>query len=222
MSTPFFIRNESGFVRVRESEKIKIVTDVSKTAGCYRVENKWAWRIRVDQQLMRGSGRMFPNAFARELGCELGDKIKVDSAFGYVTVSWPTNSASGASLGSIRFALEQLGAAVGDYLFIIADSFQIQFRLLRQKQLVEERSIAKLARLVGVVNPKESDDVLTQIADALEVDDQLSEPLEQQIRDVLLSRGEDDLYELIQPPKLSMDQYLDRIGDVLGDTYTSD
>ena len=217
LNTPLFVRNESGLVRVREDEEMVIATDISKTAGCYLVNGKWAWRAKVDQQMLKGSGRMFPNAFARELGCDLGDKIEVGSAFGNITISWPAGSTTGAAFGSIRCALEGLGAADGDYVFLIAHDRQIEFQLLRQEQLERESSAAKLARLVGVVDPKESEQLLSQIAAALEVDQQDSAPLELQIRDVLLSRGEDDLGDIIEPPKLSVGQYLDRIGSVLGD-----
>ena len=214
--TPLFVRNESNVVRVRENEEVTIATNISKTAGCYRVKDKWAWRAKVDSQLMRGSGRLFPNAFARELGCDLGDKIRVGSAFGNITISWPAGSTTGAAIGSIRPALKGLNAAVGDYVFIIAHDRQIEFLLLRKEQLEMESPIAKLACLVGVLGPKDSEDLLSRVAVALEVAHQGSGSLEQQIRDVLLSRGEDALCQLIKLPKLSMDQYLVRIGSVLG------
>ena len=217
LNTPLFLRNESGLVRVREHEEMTIATDILKTAGCYRVDGKWAWRARVDQQLLKGSGRTFPNAFARELGCELGEKIEVGSAFGNVRISWPAGSITGAALGSIRCALEGLGATNGDYVFIIANDRQIEFQLLGQEQLDRDSGAKRLARLVGVVDPMDSSDLISQIAAALEVDQQSSPPLERQIRDVLVTRGEEKLGNLIETPKLSMDQYLDRIGSVLTD-----
>ena len=216
LNTPAFVRNESGLLRVRDNEVVTITTDIEKTAGCYRMSTKWVWRVKVDQQMMRGSGRMLPNAFARELGCKLGDKMEVHSAFGKVTVSWSERSATGAALGSIRAVLEELGAEAGDYVFLIAHDRHIGFRLLRQEQLEKESSLGKLARLVGVFSPTNSDGVLRQIADALMVAHQSSGPLEQHIRDALLSRGEAELCDLIGIPKMSMDQYLDRIGSVLG------
>ena len=217
VNTPLFVRNESGLVRQREDEKVVIATNISKTACCYRLNGKWAWRAKVDQQLLRGSGSILPNAFARELGCDLGDKIEVGSAFGNITISWPTGSTTGATLGTIRYVLKGLGAADGDYVFIIANDRQIEFQLLRQEKLERESAAVKLAHLVGVVDPKESNQLLPQIAGAFDVDQQENAPLEQQIRDVLLSRGEDELGDLIKPPKLSMDQYLKRIGSVLED-----
>ena len=167
--------------------------------------------------IAEGKRSILPNAFARELGCDLGDKIEVGSAFGNITISWPTSSTTGATLGTIRYVLKGLGAADGDYVFIIANDRQIEFQLLRQEKLERESAAVKLAHLVGVVDPKESNQLLPQIAGAFDVDQQENAPLEQQIRDVLLSRGEDELGDLIKPPKLSMDQYLKRIGSVLED-----
>ncbi len=216
LKTPLFVGYESGLVRMRENEEVVIVTDISKTAGCYLVNGKWAWRTKVDQKLLKGSGRIFPNAFARELDCDLGEKIEVGSVFGNITISWLAGSISGATLGSIRCALKGLGATDGDYVFIIAHDHKIEFQLLRQKQLEGESAAAKLAYLVGVVDQKDSENLLAQIATALKIDQCSSAPLEQQIRDVLLSRGEDELGDLIEPPKLSIDQRLYRIGSVLG------
>ena len=215
LNTPLFVRNESNLVRLRENEEVRIATDISRTAGCYRIEDKWAWRAQVDSHLMRGSGRLFPNAFARELGCELGDKIEVESAFGKITVTWSAGSTTGAALGSIRTALKGLNAEIGDYLFVIAHNRQIEFLLLRQKQLETNNAIVKLARLVGVLYAKDSENLLPCIATALCIE-QGNEPLERQIRDALLNRGEHELCRFLELPKLTMDQYLDRIGSVLG------
>ena len=217
LNTPLFVRDEADVIRVRQDEEVVIATDISKTAGCYRVNDKWAWRAKVDHQLLRGSGRLFPNAFAREVGCDLGDKIVVGSAFGNVTISWLAGSTTGASIGSIRSALLGLGAAEGDYVFVIAHDDQIEFQWLRREQVENGSAAEKLALLVGVVDAEDSEFLNSQIAAALAVDRQRGGPLEQQIRDVLLSRGEDELGSLIQPPKLSIDEYLDRIGSVLGD-----
>ena len=217
LSTPLFVRDDSDLIRLRHDEEVTIATDMSKTAGCYRVGDKWAWRTKVDRQLLRGSGRSFPNAFARELGCDLGDKVEVNSTFGHITISWPSSSISGAAIGSIRSALEGLSASEGDYVFIIADGRQIDFQMLRQEQLQAEDTVVRLAGLVGVTDIESSKNLLPKIAAALGVDhQQLDGPLEQEIRDVLLGRGEEDLGVLIELPKLSIEQYLDRIGAALG------
>ena len=217
LSTPLFVRNEAGLVRVRQDEEVAIVGEISNTAGCYLTDNRWSWRAKIDHNMLRGSGSSIPNAFARELGCDLGDKVLLASRFGNVTVSWPPNSIAGATLGSVRAVLVELEAKEEDYLFVISCDSEVEFRLLRN-DLVESRSgHEKLASLVGVIGPLENWNLLSPIARALLVDEQHGAALEQRIRDVLLSRGEIDLADLIEPPELSIDQYLDRIGSVLGE-----
>ena len=221
LSTPLFVRNESNVVSLRQNEEVTIATDIRKTADCYRLKDGWAWRVRVDSQLMKGSGRLFPNAFARELGCELGQKIQVSSRFGAITISWPMGSTTGATIGSIRTALEGLDAAIGDYVFVVSHNGRIKFLLLRQHELETQNATARLARFVGVRFPEESENLLPAIAVALCVD-KGSEPLERHIRDALLDRGENELCNYIELPKMTMDQHLDRIGSVLGGSETRD
>lgn len=215
-----FVRSESGTIRVREDEEINIDTDISKTANCYQIGGRWAWRVKVDDQLLRGSGRLCPNAFAQELGCNIGDKIKLDSTYGPVTISWQRGTIAGAGIGSIRQALYELNAANGDYVFVIAGDNYVEFQILHKEILDGTKNrLKKLARLVGVKKIEASDDaVLTAISAAFRIEKQSDTALEQQVKDMLIRRGEDDLADLIKPPKLSMDEYLNRIGATLSST----
>ena len=218
LSTPLFVRTQSGTVHVSQEENVTINAHISKTMNCYLINGRWAWRVKVDHQLLRGSGHMCPNAFAQKLGCNLGDKIKLDSIHGFVTVSWQRDSATGAALGSIRPALQELNAEDGDYVFVIAEDKYVEFQVLQKKILDgDENCLTKLARLVGVRDIEDSDDaVLRSVAAAVGFDKSNDATLEHHVRDFLLSRGEDDLADLIKPPRLSMDEYLQRIEATLG------
>ena len=213
LNTSLFVRTDSGTVHVSQEENVIIDTDISQTANCYQINRQWAWRVKVDHQLLRGSGRLCPNAFAQELGCTLGDKIELDSAHGFVTVSWPRTSTTGAAIGSIRRALQELNAEDGDYVFIIAEDNSVGFQVLHKKKLEgDENCLTKLARLVGVREIEDSDEgVLRSVAAAVGIDKSNDAAIEHRVRDFLLSRGEDDLADLIKPPRLSMDEYLQRI-----------
>ena len=217
LNTPLFIRTESGLIRVREGEEISIHTDISKSANCYQIGGRWAWRVKVDDQLLRGSGRLCPNSFAQVLGCNIGNKIKLPSAYGLVTISWQRDSIAGAGIGSIRQALQELNAANGDYVFVIAEDNYIDFQILHKEMMEsDENCLRKLARLVGVLKLEDSEDaILRAIVAAVGVDKQCDVALEQHVKDMLISRGEDDLADLIKPPKLSIDEYLNRIGATL-------
>ena len=220
LNTPLFVRTESGTIRVREEEDITINTDISKTANCYQISGRWAWRVKVDDQLLRGSGRLCPNTFALELGCNIGDKIKLDSAYGPVTISWQRGNISGAGIGSIRQALHELNAADGDYVFVIAGDNYVDFQILHNEILEGTNNrLKKLARLVGVKKIEDSEDaVLKAICAAFGIGNQSDIAAEQQVNDTLISRGEDVLADLIKPPKLSVDEYLNRIGATLSNT----
>lgn len=213
LNTSLFVRTDSGTVHVSQEENVIIDTDISQTANCYQINRQWAWRVKVDHQLLRGSGRLCPNAFAQELGCTLGDKIELDSAHGFVTVSWPRTSTTGAAIGSIRRALQELNAEDGDYVFVIAEDNSVGFQVLHKKKLEgDENCLTKLARLVGVREIEDSDEgVLRSVAAAVGIDKSNDAAIEHRVRDFLLSRGEDDLADLIKPPRLSMDEYLQRI-----------
>lgn len=225
INTPLFLRTESGTVRVRRGKNVvidtDIDTDISKTANCYRINGHWSWRIKINGQLLRGSGRLCPNAFARELGCNLGDKIKLDSSHGLVTVSWQRASVTGAAIGSIRRALQELKAVDGDYVFLIAERNYVGFQVLHKEILEgDETNLTKLARLVGIQEIENSDDavLIRSIATAVGVGKQNNNALEQRVRDILIGRGENELADLINPPKLSMDKYLERIVATLGNS----
>ncbi len=218
LNTPLFVRTDSGTVHMSQEENVVIDADISQTANCYQINEQWAWRVKVDHQLLRGSGRLCPNAFAQKLGCNLGDKIELESAYGFVTVSWPRTSTTGAAIGSIRRALQELNAEDGDYVFVIAGDNSVGFQVLHKKILEgDKNSLTKLARLVGVREIEDSDEgVLKSVAAAVGIDKANDVTLQHQVRDVLMSRGEDELADLIEPPKLSMDEYLKRIEDALG------
>ena len=218
LNTPLFVRTDSGTVHVSQKENVIIDTDISKTANCYQINGQWAWRVKVDYQLLRGSGRLCPNAFAQKLGCNLGDRIELDSSHGFVTVSWPRASTNGAAIGSIRRALQELNAEDGDYVFVIAEDNYVGLQVLHKKILEgDENCLTKLARLVGVRKIEDSDDaVLRSVAAAVGIDKSNDVTLAHQVRDFLLSRGEDELADLIKPPRLSMDEYLQRIEATLG------
>ena len=218
LNTPLFIRTDSGLVRVREGEEITIRTNISNSANCYQIGGQWAWRVKVDDQLLRGSGRLCPNAFAQVVGCSIGNKIKLQSRYGPVTISWQRDSVAGAGIGSIRQALQKLNATNGDFIFIIANGKFIDFQILHKEILDnDENQLRKLARLVGVLEIEDSEDeILGAILTAIGVNKQCDNKLQQHVKDTLISRGEGDLADLIKLPKLSVDEYLNRIGATLG------
>ena len=147
INTPMFTKDEDGIVRVRDADiSIDFSTDITKTAACYQSpDGSWYWRVLVDKDVARGSGRLVPNAFAQELGCNIGDKIEVDTTYGPLTFSWPLASTTGASIGSLRSALASCQAEIGDFLFVRATKPKMTFERLSKEIL--ESSLSDLGRL---------------------------------------------------------------------------
>jgi hypothetical protein len=214
-----FTRDKDGYVRLRrEGETVELDLDITKTATCYAANGGgWIWRLEVDAQLQRGSGRALPNAFAQYIGCGLGEKIDVESNFGPVVFSWPMSSSAGASVGSLRPVIEHFDAVAGDCLFLTCSDGALDFGHLPRAELdsIEE----KLARAVALVGRDWSDNregLINSLCQAL-----LIEPSDDPDQDIaacrsrLISRGDSDIANLLGKPKLSVDDYLSNMERML-------
>ena len=201
LNTPRFTKDENGIIRIRDVEDgINIKTDITKAAACYfSDEGIWCWRKKIDKDTVRGSGCLIPNAFAQHLGCDIGNKIKVSTEFGLITLSWQLTSTTGAYIGSLRQVINCHGADLGDYLFIKATKPDVTFILLEQEQVESAHSnLVKLALLLGRVECQTEDEAVFEIATALGINQTTDEVTLTEARRKLMSKGETDLVQLIQ------------------------
>ena len=215
INTPMFTKDENGIVRVRDAEvAVDFSADITKTAACYQSsDGTWCWRVLVDKDVARGSGRMVPNAFAQELGCSIGDKIEVDTTVGQLTFSWLFTSATGASIGSLRSALASCQAEIGDFLFVRATKPKVTFERLSKEVLDSTQSdLGRLSLLVGCGEIDDDSDALERIATALANSKTSEQDILLESRRILNARGETELAELIPSPTLSMDDYVANMG----------
>ncbi|MCU7859763.1 MAG: hypothetical protein KZQ86_07995, partial [Candidatus Thiodiazotropha sp. (ex Lucinoma kastoroae)] len=215
LSTPLFTKDENGIVRVRDTERgFSVSTNIEKAAACYLTDDgTWCWRVKIDKDIVRGSGRLIPDAFAQQLGCDIGNKIEVSTECGLITLSWPLSSTTGASIGSLRQAMNYHGASLGDYLFIKATKPSVKFMRLDQHQVETANSnLIKLALLLGCKCCGTEDEAASEVATALGLTYTSKEAMLVESRQVLISRGEKELAELIDPPKLSVDDYINDMG----------
>ncbi len=218
LNTPMFTRDDSGIVRVRRSSlDIDVSTDIEKTAACYCTDEcVWYWRIEVSPAMMRGSGRLMPNAFAQQLGCNLGDKIEVKSECGPITLSWPLSSATGATIGSVRCALSHYDAKIGDFLFVKATSPIVTFGFLRKESLDTAASnLSRVAFLLGCGPTSSDSEALKVIMRLLRVSRSTDDERYIEIRRLFQARGEVELSEMIPSPSLSVDDYISNMGKLL-------
>lgn len=217
LSTPMFTKDDSGTVRVRDgSQGIEVTTNIGKTAACYMAtDGTWYWRVCVDDNLVRGSGRLVPNAFAQLLGCALGEKIEIDSECGPITVSWPLASTTGASIGSLRPAIANCNAQPGDYLFVKATKPLMTFECLRAETLSNaENSVFRLSLLLGCLASENDVDAIRHISRALGVDLPSVDDNRSAARRILQSRGETELANLIAETSLSVDDYIANMSEL--------
>ena len=164
--------------------------------------------------MARGSGRLVPNAFAQILGCDLGQKIEVESECGRITVSWPLASTTGASIGSLRQAIAHCDAELGDYLFVRATKPEITFAHLDEVVLKNATTpLVRLALILGCENPVD-DDAIQKISGALGITGLSGNESLMAARRLLQARGETDLAEWIAAPTLSVDDYISNMGEL--------
>lgn len=202
LKTPKFV-SKNGVVRVRGSkDAVRMATDISKASACYRFgRGVWGWRAKIDKDAVRGSGRSIPRAFARKLGCDIGDKIKVPTEFGEVTLSWPMASTAGASIGSLRRVLDHHGARPGDYLFVKATEPVVTFSFLKREKVDNAGSgPVRLALLLGGVGCATKTDAIARISAALDIGRTPKAGILAEAGRRLAARGETALAALISDP----------------------
>lgn len=114
---PMFVR-EGKSVRLRgDHETYGTAGELSECAGAYLLPGGGvSYLIRVDADVLRGSGRGCPKALAHALGVTPGREETFTSQAGELRVTWPKASATGPALGSTRSFAAALGLTLGDDL----------------------------------------------------------------------------------------------------------
>lgn len=206
--SPRFMMNQHGDVRLRESDDEPFRSDASLhlTRGCYLVDDAWTYRILVDADLLRGSGRGCPPAFAEALGVYAGDRTTLSYGAVDVYLGWPETSFTGPAFGSLREVAVDLGAEEDDWLFLSAESGRLYARLCRRRNVDSAAGLDRTLVLMGVDSGVENPYAAIAVAVGLEPDASADD-----IRDRLRRRGENDLAAKIdvqQPDKASVREAL--------------
>jgi hypothetical protein len=187
----FFVAN--GVVRLRKpGEGIVVSQDISKCRGVYVLgADVIAFLVEVDGEVLRGSGRGIPQALAARLGVSPGMKLAFVSPFGDVIVSWPTTSATGPSLGSVRMCSMGAGCIDGQYM-------RLEFNTgLRTVAVVAVASWTATSdpsenaiKAITGIDASGSDDLMSAISDAIGVP-------KPGLRRALTERGDDFILRLL-------------------------
>ncbi len=96
---------------------------IGGTAGVFVLgEGRVALLIKVDEELMRGSGRSLPMSVGALLSVPVNRSLKFTDSDGIsVTITFPETSFNGPTLGTLRPLAESAGAILGNYLTVILD-----------------------------------------------------------------------------------------------------
>ena len=144
----------------------------------------------VDKDVLRGSGRQFPEAAADALGLRPGGRADFDFAGEVrIVVSWPATSVMGPNLGSVRHVVEKLGLRAGDPFRMTFDPESLSC----SASAVDDSSIEQLTG-VRVRSGHE----MADLALALRVEPTV-------LRSKLQARGDDAVLELLPPTSTSTD-----------------
>ena len=150
-ATPRFVLNSRGELRLRrESDpRVRARGSLDRTPRCYRHEGGWVIRLPVDTDLLRGSGRSCPGAFAAKLGVHAGGGRAFPFRETSITVSWHERSTSGPSFGSLREVTRQLGGEAGDWLFIQESGHQLDAWITTKREVEKRSGVGRALLLAG-------------------------------------------------------------------------
>ncbi|MGA2335036.1 MAG: sigma factor-like helix-turn-helix DNA-binding protein [Terriglobales bacterium] len=208
LAGPRFIGTSRGTMLVRtEQEPFTPGRKIELTKRCYRLKTGWAYRIPVDEELLRGSGRTLPSAFASEIDLAPLKRLRLASQCGVIPVSWPSQQ---PSIGSLRGVVEKLGGVLGDYVFVeCVSASRLRFTLTKKEMIERAAGLERLVLETCASSVPDGSEPLQRIARALGLDATASLHA---IRRRLETRGEDDLLPFL-PQVLGGDE--DAIRDLL-------
>ena len=145
INTPYFkVDPESKRVTLNSSSKEDTnFVPIELSGRCFRIDDTWHWRITINADWLRGSGRTCPNAFAHDIGIGPGQQERLKSEYGGVDMSWHFRNPSGANMGSLKKAVEKLELNTGDLLFVSGKDKTLQFKVIKKDTLDQEKDPTK-------------------------------------------------------------------------------
>ena len=146
-----FVRTADGRVAMRgadDPEPAMRHHPVHAAPGAFLLGGMWHYRVEIDHDFLRGSGRPIRQAIALELGLE--PDLTIGFAYDGVTVvfAW---GASQPTIGSIRGLVRAHGCAEGDLVFLpLSGKEPRRARVARGVDLRREHGVRRLAVAIGL------------------------------------------------------------------------
>lgn len=203
LSVPMFVVDGRTIRRRAETDSFEPPPPITDVPACYVLSpDSLTWRIEVNSDLLRGSGRPMPSSLAAWLGVSPGGKRVFSGEVAHLTVSWPPTSVTGPSMGSIRPFLESARCSLGDLVLLRfhREEETLQLTRLISSALDSVEGLEKLSMLTGIALEGDVSDFLLDLGWAVGVHGTSAS-----MQAALRGRGESDLAKLIPDEACSDD-----------------
>jgi len=192
-TAPMFVVNGSR-IRLRSSdEPIHVDKALESCTGAFRSsERQVSLIISVDSHAMRGSGQPISGPVAAALGVSPGRPRAFQHQDRTLGITWPMTSAVGPSLGSVRAAVTNVGATVGDRVRLDFDLEQASVSAeLVPRDLDAYEDAERIRLLTGIST--DAAGALAALANSID-----TAPVS--VRRILIERGESEVADLLPIP----------------------
>ncbi len=182
-------------LRTQEDEPYKLnVESIDRATGVFHLgSGRVGLLLKVDRNMLRGSGAMLPRAAGAILQVDVNANLEFADRLGNVVmVTFPETAFMGPSLGSIRLIAENLSVAEGDILTLVLDRSSMSVGATATKPDGLYPSWETVSRLTGIAEPVN----MAKLADSLycPVGD---------VRERLKERGDLEVLNALPKPKTS-------------------
>ena len=149
--------------------------------------------LKVDKDILRGSGTTLTHPAGSILGLEVEDHLSFGNRHGdKVDIAFPETSFMGPLIGSVRRIAERLAANEGDCLTLVLDRTDMTVTSFLTDLRRQSSGWDVIGRLTGIAAPVNAD----SLADALRCK-------REELRSVLRERGDDVVLNFLPKPEFS-------------------
>jgi Sigma-70, region 4 len=190
---PMFVIDAQDRVSVRQdSSSYAVGSDLTAVPLCYELEPGVAsWRVKVDSEIIRGSGRRIPEPLAGWLGLTPGNQMELAHTAGSTLLSW--TAWGQPTIGSLKYFVDSAAGAAGGWLVLVFRSPCALAVHYVANPAAPDLNFETVARMVGVT---ESTEALANLATVLGIEPS-SDNLAFRVRGTLASRGDEELVSIV-------------------------
>ena len=185
----FVIEGESLRLRTQHDGPYRYGPDLlERTQGVFSLGTMRLGRLlKVDRNLLRGSGTALTYAAGSILGVEAGAHLSFSDLHGdKVDITFPETSSMGPSIGSVRRIVERLSAEEGDYLTLVLDRPEMTVSACLTDIKGQSPGWDVIGRLTGIATPVDQDGLAKALGCS-----------SGEVRRVLRARGDADVLDFL-------------------------